>query len=188
MIGSLERALVAEVTAENLIVELAPLAGDAPGDDLRRLADVLAEVVLAVPDALARALSLGTDERCGRAVTFATGSILHYLFDPDDLLPESSYEHLGLLDDAYLVHTFVAGLSRAYPFVDGDNAYLPPSAASLAVVAALLPGGVAESLVRTTDTIILVAQALFASAAGAAPAGIEHRPAIRVAEAIAALA
>lgn len=184
MIGSLKRALDAEVSVEHLAEELARHESSLPGDDLRRLASVLADVIRSVPDALAHVLALAKDEHCGRAVAFATGSILNYLFDPDDLLPESGDGHLGLLDDAYLVHIFVTRLTNAYPFVNSSITYDAPSDRSLATVASLLPDGVAQSLARTSETIISVAHALFAPGANGRAPELEYQLDIRVAGAI----
>ena len=141
MIDLLKRALDVEVTVEGLAEALSLHSSGESSEDLGRLAGVLADVVHRVPDALTWALALSKDERCGRAVAFATGSIFNYLFDADDLLPESHFGHLGLLDDAYLVHVFVARLAQTYPFAQPRVAYAAPNPRSLDVVASFLPDG-----------------------------------------------
>ena len=128
---------------------------------------------------------MSKDQRCGRAVAFATGPILMYLLDEDDLLPESSFGIIGLLDDAYLVHTFVALLGQMYPFAAlPPDAYTAPEARSFEVVASFLPDGVAHALLRTSETTIQVAQALFPATQGTDDAVPGFRPVIRVGEAV----
>ena len=83
-----------------------PRGGHATGRMSRRLAAVLEPYLRSVPDALATALAMSKDPRCGRAVSFATGSILAYVFDEEDLFPEATFGIIGMLDDAYLVHAF----------------------------------------------------------------------------------
>ena len=173
------------IEADDLADALGRHSSDVPADDVEQLADVVEQYLRAMPDAISTALAMSKDPHCGRAVTFATGTILTYIFDEEDLLPEASYGTLGLLDDAYLVHGFVATLKRMFPFA------APASEASEAtdervsqVVATLLPEGVAESLLRTCESTIQVAQALFPSGQGAA-ADVAYRPEIRVAEAVA---
>ena len=73
---------------------------------------------------------MSKDPHFGRAVAFATGTILTYIFDEEDLLPEASFGVVGLLDDAYLVHGFVGSLSRMYPF-DGLERVRGPGRAQL---------------------------------------------------------
>jgi hypothetical protein len=93
-----------------------------------------------------------------------------------------------LLDDSYLAHVFVSHLTMSYPFAETGVDYRPPSSRSLEVVAALLPDGVAPSLVRTSQAIIGVAHALIGGGSdGRAP---ESDPDLdlRVAEAIHTLA
>jgi hypothetical protein len=156
----------------------------ADGEDVDELAGVLESYLRAVPDALGTALRMSKDPHFGRAIAFATGTILTYIFDEEDLLPEASYGVVGLLDDAYLVHEFVGSLSRMYPLA---SEYAAPDARTSEIVAAVLPEGVAESLRRTCASTIQVAQALFPSGQGA-DAGVSVEPRLRVAEAVAAAA
>jgi hypothetical protein len=182
MIALLKHGLEAELSSEDLVDALRRHADGLPAEDIEHLAKSVEQFLRGIPDAVEWALALSKDARCGRSVAFATGSILTYLFDDEDLLPESSFGNLGLLDDAYLVHAFVAKLAQAFPFV----AELPDSAPdrrAFDVVAALLPDGVAHSLLRTCESTIQVAQALFAST----PLdGASHpfQPQIRVDEAL----
>jgi hypothetical protein len=175
------------VSAEGLAEALRSHASDIPSEDLDRLAAVLEQFLRTVPDALATALGMSKDPHCGRAVAFATGAILTYVFDEEDLLPEASYGLVGMLDDAYLVHGFVTTLRRMFPFaVPSAVAYAAPDDRMSEVVASLLPEGVAASLRRTSESMIQVAQALFPSQPGTGSAGLMYQPEIRVLKALAA--
>lgn len=140
-----------------------------------------------VPDALDHALAISKDTRCGRAVAFSTGTILTYLLDPDDLIAETEHGPLGLLDDSYLVHVFLAQLTMTYPFAESGVEYRPASSRSLEVVATLLPDGVAQSLVRSSEAVIRVAQALFGSGSDGGAPESDHDLHMRVVDAIHAL-
>ncbi|MGH2749280.1 MAG: hypothetical protein ACRDK3_00125 [Actinomycetota bacterium] len=183
MIDLLKHALDEEITAGGFSDTLRRHANDVPDDDVEHLATVLVPFLRSVPDALAWALGVSKDPRCGRSVAFATGSILHYLFDDEDLLPESSFGTLGLLDDAYLVHGFVATLARTFPFAEPTAVYSAPDGRAFEIVASLLPEGVSQSLLRTCESTVQVAQALFPPAQGNVAADSLYRPEIRVAKA-----
>jgi hypothetical protein len=187
MIGLLKLGFDQGINADDLADALGRHSNDVPADEVERLAGVVEQYLRAVPDALATALATSKDPHCGRAVAFATGTILTYIFDEEDLLPEASYGTLGLLDDAYLVHGFVANLRRMFPFADSSaESYDAPDERVSQVVASLLPEGVAESLLRTCESTIQVAQALFPAGQGAG-ADVAYQPEIRVAEAVAAI-
>ena len=175
------------VSADAMAEALRRHGGEMPDETLDQLAAVLARYLRAVPDAIATALAMSKDRHCGRAVAFATGPILAYVFDEEDLFPEASYGLLGMLDDAYLVHGFVAALRRMLPFVESSAvAHEALDDRGSEIVAALLPEGVAQSLLRTCESTIQVAQALFPSALDRDAAGVSHRPEVRVAAAVAA--
>ena len=163
-------------------------AGDVASEDIDELAAALESYLRTVPDALATALGMSKDPHFGRAVAFATGTILTYVFDEEDLLPEATYGTVGMLDDAYLVHGFVDSLRRMYPFAAPSIAYEVPDARTSEVVAAVLPEGVADSLLRTCESTIQVAQALFPSRQGAGTADVPFEPELRVADGVAAAA
>lgn len=186
MIGLLRLGFDQGITADDLADALGRHSDDVPADDVEQLATVLEQYLRTVPDALATALGMSKDPNCGRAVAFATGTILTYIFDEEDLLPEASYGTLGMLDDAYLVHGFVATLRRMYPFAEPSTATYTAPDVSTSEVAALLPEGVAESLLRTCESTIQVAQALFPSGQGAGAADVAFEPQIRVADVVAA--
>ena len=185
MIDLLRIGFDEEITVSALTEALEKHPSEAVRDDLERLAMELASFLRSVPDAVGAAVAMSKDQRCGRAVAFATGPILMYLLDDDDLLPESSFGIIGLLDDAYLIHTFVALLRQMYPFAAlPPDAYTSPEARSFEVVASCLPDGVAHALLRTSETTIQVAQALFPATQGADDALPGFRPVIRVGEAV----
>jgi len=163
-------------------------AGDVSSEDVDELAGVLESYLRTVPDALATALGMSKDPHFGRAVAFATGTILTYIFDEEDLLPEASYGVVGLLDDAFLVHEFVGSLRRMYPLTEASVEYAAPDAGTSEVVAAVLPEGVAESLRRTCESTIQVAQALFPSGQSVDVADVSFEPQLRVAGALEAVA
>jgi uncharacterized membrane protein YkvA (DUF1232 family) len=177
-----------QITADELATALRRHSGDAASEDVDRLAGVLEKYLRTVPDALEAALAMSKDPHCGRAVAFATGTILTYLFDEEDLLPEASYGTVGMLDDAYLVHEFVDSLRRMYPYAASPVVYEAPDARASEVVAAVLPQGVAESLRRTCESTIQVAQAFFPSRQGAAADSEPLEPQLRVADGVAAAA
>jgi hypothetical protein len=187
MIGLLRIGFDEGITADEIGAALRSHAGDVASADVDQLAGVLEGCLRAVPDALEAALGMSKDPHCGRAVAFATGTILTYIFDEEDLLPEASYGTVGLLDDAYLVHGFVDSLRRMYPFA-APSTYEGPDARTSEIVAAVLPEGVAESLLRTCESTIQVAQALFPSGPGAGTADVPFEPELRVADGVAATA
>lgn len=128
------------------------------------MASTLEAFLATMPDAVEWALGASKDPRWGRAVSFGTGSVLQYLFDEDDLFPESRFGVLGLIDDAFLVHAFVGALHATLGLpLDGD-AYRAPDREVIAVVATLLPQGVADALRRTADGLVTIATAIFAPA------------------------
>ena len=188
MIGLLRLGFDEGISADELAAALRRHAGDVASEDVDQLAGVFERYLRAVPDALGAALGMSKDPHCGRAVAFATGTILTYVFDEEDLLPEATYGTVGMLDDAYLVHGFVDSLKRMYPFAAPPTAYEAPDAHTSEVVAAVLPEGVAESLLRTCESTIQVAQALFSSRQGASTADGGYEPELRVADGLAAVA
>jgi len=187
MIAQLRRGIEEEITAVEVAEVLARHASDAD-EDVGQLVPVVVEFLHGVPDALELALAMAKDEHCGRSVAFATGTVLNYVFDEDDLLPEASFGTVGLLDDAYLVHGFVALLRETYPFVEPSTSYSPPDQQAFEIVAALLPDGVAHSLLRTCRSTIQVAQALFPGAPANDTRESTGPPTIRVSEALRATA
>jgi hypothetical protein len=188
VIDLLRRGFEEGISAQEIADGLRRHAADVPAEDVDELASVLESYLRAVPDALATALGMAKDPHFGRAIAFATGTILTYIFDEEDLLPEASYGVVGLLDDAYLVHEFVGSLSRMYPLAGDSVEYAAPDARTSEVVAAVLPEGVAESLRRTCESTIQVAQALFPSGQRVDGADPRLEPMLRVADAVAAAA
>ena len=76
------------VSAAEIADGLRRHAGDVASEDVDQLAEVLETYLRAVPDALATALGMSKDPHFGRAVAFATGTILTYIFDEEDLCPK----------------------------------------------------------------------------------------------------
>ena len=186
MIDLLRRGFDEGISTEEIAEGLRRHAGDAGGEEVDELAAVVETYLRSVPDAIEAALSMSRDPHFGRAVAFATGTILTYIFDEEDLLPEATYGVVGMLDDAFLVHGFVDSLGRMYPSATVD--YSAPDARTSEVVAALLPEGVAESLRRTCESTIQVAQALFPSSQRVDGAQVTFEPQLRVAQAAAVTA
>jgi hypothetical protein len=184
----LEQSLAQEITSSQLVASLSKYSGEVGPDHLTALAGSLEIFLRGIPSALAVATLLAKDPLCGRAVAFATGEILYYCFDEEDLLPERDFGVLGLVDDAYLVHVFVASLRFMYPQVDISSAgYQPPEERIFRLVRAFLPAGVAEALDRTCDNLLRVAGALFIGGAHSPVATPELAPTIRIGQAILAL-
>jgi hypothetical protein len=75
-----------------------------------------------------------------------------------------------------------------YPLAASSIEYAAPDAHTSEVVAAVLPEGVAESLRRTCESTIQVAQALFPSGQSVDGADVPFEPQLRVAKAVAATA
>jgi hypothetical protein len=188
MIDLLRLGFAEGISANKVADGLRRHAGDVASEDVDELAAVLEGYLRTVPDALATALGMSKDPHFGRAVAFATGTILTYVFDEQDLLPEASYGVVGMLDDAYLVHEFVSSLRRMYPLAAPPSEDAGPDARTSELVAAVLPEGVAESLRRTCESTIQVAQALFPSGQRVDAADVSFEPQLRVAEAVAATA
>lgn len=174
------------ISADEIAEGLHRHADEAAAGDVDQLAALLENYLRTVPDAIAAALGMSKDPHFGRPVAFATGTILTYIFDEEDLLPEASYGVVGLLDDAYLVHGFVDALRRMYPSAAPTTDYAAPDAFASDVVAAVLPEGVAESLRRTCESTIQVAQALFPSGQSVDGVDVTYEPKLRVSEALTA--
>ena len=187
MIELLRAGLHQRISTETVANDLRRYAGDARAEEVMQLATAFEPYLRTVPDALAVALHMSKDPHCGRAVAFATGTILTYVLDEDDLVPASTFGSVGMLDDAYLAHAFAGALMRTYPFAAPPSAtYTAPDVHVSRVVAALLPAGVAESLLRTCESTIQVAQALFPAGPGPGANGATVELEVRVAAAIAA--
>src|SRR6188474_1318431 len=104
MIALLKIGFDEGITTEEIAAALHRHADETTSEDLDQLARVLQEYLRTVPDAITAGLGMSKDPHCGRAVAFGTGTILTYIFDEEDLLPEAVYGTVGMLDDAYLVH------------------------------------------------------------------------------------
>ncbi len=188
MVKLMQLGLEEEISSEALAPLLAKYAPEAAPDRVAELAALLEPFLRSMPQALSVAVQMTKSRGCGRAVAFATGQALIYVFDEDDLLPEQDFGIIGLLDDAYLAHIYAGTLSRMYPQVDISGVgYQPPDERTLKVVRSLLPAGVASALERTVDNLLLVANSLFGGGAGAEEYPSESAPSLQVSEAIRAM-
>lgn len=185
MMKLLRLSLEEEISSQSLAPLLAKYAPDAPADGVTELAALLETFLRSIPQSLSVAIQMTKSRGCGRAVAFATGQALNYVFDEDDLLPEQDFGIIGFLDDAYLAHIYAGMLSRMYPQVNTSGmGYQPPDERTLNIVRSLLPAGVAEALERTVDNLLLVANSLFGGGAGPEEYPSEAAPILQVNEAI----
>src|SRR5436190_23145664 len=113
--GLLSKALAEEASATKLEPLLTAEAPESPREDVRELAEVLEQYLNGVPSALDALMAMAKDPACGRSVAFATGQVLVYLVDEDDLFRDAELGALGLLDDAYLIHGCLRALRSALP-------------------------------------------------------------------------
>ncbi len=188
MMKLLQVTLEKQVTSQSLVLALAEWAPEVALDHIEELALLLEPFLRSMPQALSLAIQMTKDRGCGRAVAFATGQVLDYVFDEDDLLPEQDFGTLGLLDDAYILHTYAGMLSRMYPHVDTSSVgYQPPDQRTLHVVRSLLPAGIANALDRTCDNLVHLASALFGSGGGEEGSYPRVPPVLRVGEAVLAI-
>ena len=144
---SLER----EIRTDKLIHELSKHTVNSGADSQRitELANLLQPFLGSIFNALEVAMKLSKHPQFGRAVSFATGQIVQYCFDEEDLFPERDYGILGLLDDAYLIHRFVSMLQEMYSHVGMDDAkYRLPEKPIFELVQTVLPAGVCDALDR----------------------------------------
>lgn len=165
------------VTRPNVIEALRRRGADADPATLSSVADQLATFINAVPDALNILIRLGKEPGCGRAIAFGTSQVLLYALDEQDLLPESPDDPIGILDDAYLVHRYLARVYDAYADVRdsvGPGRLVDPSA--IEFVAQVLPDGIAVTLDRTCDSLLTVGSVLFSSPQANATAAAEPPP------------
>ncbi len=185
--GLLSKALAEEASATRLEASLTSAALDTPDANVGELAEVLERYLNGVPSALDALTTMAKEPRVGRSVAFAAGQVLVYLVDEDDLFRDAELGALGLLDDAYLIHSCIEALRSAFPDLTVPAGYAPPDERSLAAVRALLPAGVAEALDRTAESLVRVAAALYSGGGQGPSAEGLPRPALRVEEALAGL-
>ena len=189
MIELLRAGLDAQVTVDAIADGLRGQAADGAAREVDPLARLVVPYLRSIPDALSHVFAIAGHPQCARAVTFAAGTVLAYAFDEEDLFPESRFGPLGLLDDAYLVHSFVEELGRMFPWAipPGGPGYAAPTPLASAVVSGLLPDGVADALLRTCRSTLQVAHALFPGGPLGELDGARIEPRLRVAPALAVL-
>jgi hypothetical protein len=160
----LQQSLEREIRHDKLVAELSKYTGNdvTTSKNIAQLATSLEPFLKSMFQGLETATKFSKDPQYGRAAAFATGQILQYCFDEEDLFPEREYGILGLLDDAYLVHRFTGMLHQMYPHIDTSGVnYGFADEWTLKLVRALLPAGVCDALDRTSYNLIHVANALF---------------------------
>lgn len=184
----IDASLRREVAPDALLDVFRDHAEGADDDELRELAARVHDYVGSLPGALRELSALSSQRGRGRAAAFVAGQVLVYLLDDADLLPESAFGALGLVDDAFLAHTAVAMLRSSAPGEARESAYVPPDAPTTQVIRALMPLGVAESLERTCDSLVRVATALFGEGGDAVAEGGRQIPQLGVRRAIKSLA
>lgn len=184
----LQDSLDREATAAAIAPWLGRHASGMSPEATKELAHTLEGAFRTMPSALAFLERMERQPTCGRAVAFATGEVLRYCFDENDLLPDHAFGILGLLDDAYLLHALATAVRRRYPYVDpGEAGYRLLDERTVRVVRSLLPAGIAEALDRTCESLLTVAGALFATGVPTGGAPDPVAPQLRVAEAMKAL-
>ena len=177
----LARELSEQAAPERLGAALGAAAAD--GGDVRPLAELVHDYLSSLPAAIDALVAMSKEPGHGRGAAFATGQVLLYLVDEDDLLDDRELGALGLLDDAYLIHRCLAALRASV-----GVAHAGPDERAHGAVRALLPAGVPEALDRTCEDLVRVAMTLYAgSGDGAAAPQDAQRPALRVDEALAGL-
>ena len=177
----LARELSRQADTERLGAALDAAATD--GGDVRPLAELVHGYLESLPAAIDVLVAMSKEPGHGRGVAFATGQVLLYLFDEDDLLDDRELGALGLLDDAYLIYECVAALRASV-----GGAHAGPDERAHAAVRALLPAGVPEALDRTCEDLVRVAMTLYGGTVdGPAAPQDAQRPALRVDEALAGL-
>jgi hypothetical protein len=175
LIDALRTGINGIVTPSNVSDSLRRHGAEADAATLSSVADRLATFINSVPDALDILIRLGKEPGSGRAIAFGTSQVLLYALDEEDLLPETSEDPVGILDDAYLVHRYLTRVYDSYADVRerlGAGQLVDPAA--IEFVAQLLPDGVAATLDRTCDSLLTVGFALF-SAGHTQPAAAHER-------------
>jgi hypothetical protein len=183
----LSSALAEEASTARLEAWLAREAPDGDSAGVHELAELLQGYLNGVPSAIDALVAMTRERPLGRSVAFAAGQVLIYLVDEEDLFSEREVGALGLLDDAYLIHTCVTALRATFPELDVPPGYAPPDERALAVVRALLPAGVPEALERTCEDLVRVAATLYSGGGQRGPGLEPPRATLRVGEALASL-
>jgi hypothetical protein len=190
MISLLQQSLERELQSGKLHADLSKHTANSGADSqaITELANSLEPFLRSIFNGLNVATRLSKHPQFGRAVAFATGQIVQYCFDEEDLFPEQDYGILGLLDDAYLIHRFVNMLQEMYSHVEMENVgYRVPEKSTFQLVRALLPAGVCDALDRTSYNLIQVSNNLFASGTRDSSSSFESFASLRIDEALSVL-
>ena len=160
MIEALRTGLAEHASPERVAEHLRALGLEADDSQLAPAAAQLSAFINSTPDRIRALIRIATHPQHGRAVAFGLAQVLVYALDENDLVSETPFAALGLLDDAYLVHRFLADVCQAYPAVR-DLAGNIDAFETRDLVGRMLPDGVATALDRTSERLVLVGASLF---------------------------
>jgi hypothetical protein len=183
----LSNALADEASTAKLEEWLTGEARPGPSDDVHELAELLGDYLNRIPDAIDALTAMTKQHPFARSVAFVAGQVFLYLIDEDDLFRERELGALGMLDDAYLLHTSVSALRSAFPELAVPPGYSPPDERAVQAVRTLLPAGMADALDRTCENLVRVAATLYSGGGDGQPAPEPARPTLRVGDALARL-
>jgi hypothetical protein len=160
MIEALRTGLAQQASPERVADDLRALGLNADEPQLTTAAARLSAFISATPDRIRALIRITTHPQHGRAVAFGLAQVLVYALDENDLVSETSSAAVGLLDDAYLVHRFLADVCQAYP-ATRELAGSIDDFETRDLVGRMLPPGVATALDRTSERLVLVGASLF---------------------------
>jgi hypothetical protein len=161
MVHYLETGLIPDTDTRHLTHLLSRHAPNLPESELNQLASVISELLNTIPGNIRLINAYQTHPLCRKPLGFAFGEILRYCFDENDLLPEQDFGSLGLIDDAYLLHSFAGLLPIYFPFAVPDQK-AGPEFNSRDAVDKLLPTGILDTLDKTARSVLEISIAFFA--------------------------
>jgi hypothetical protein len=163
MIQYLETGLKPETESSHVAYLLSRQAPSLSERELNQLAVIISELLSTIPENIRLINKYQMHPLCQKPLGFAFGEILRYCFDEEDLLPEQHYGSLGLIDDAYLLHSFTSLLAVYFPYAKpNENAVSPFN--SREIIDKLLPAGILDTLDKTARSVLEISIALFAGA------------------------
>ncbi len=167
MLNYIVKFVEEEASEDNIHDLLEKHIGDKSGGVERELSRIVSKFIREMPRALEAVLEMSRDKRCRRALSFGFGQVITYIVDEEDLFPESKFGAIGLVDDAYLAHSFVAKIIQTYPFLETSKTkYEPPDKQTLEIIKKLLPQGISHALDTTINNLLQVSSALFSYGEG----------------------
>lgn len=127
------------------------------------LAQSLNRLIQGVPAALDIVFYYGSKAESAKSVRFAAGQVFYYLLEESDLISSKTAGLVGIVDDAYLAHSFANRLMMRFGTgTDSAPPYRYP-ARDMQAARAIMPAGVAEALEATSASLIDVAATLFSN-------------------------